>query len=135
LKSNSRPRIVTWLAFAVLTFSTLFVIRFFTSFHMPDLTVTVPEWYFSLTGFVWGLSGLILSYGLYRTHPWALRMLKWGSLLFAVWYWIDWFVFVRSDYIRGRWPASLVLTIFVLGTIFLIQRRIDVQAAFQENNE
>jgi hypothetical protein len=134
LKSNSRPRIVTWLAFAVLTLSILFVIRFFTSLHMPDLTLTSPKWYFSLTGFVWGASGLILCYGLYRTLPWALRMLNWGSLLFVAWYWIEWFFFVRSDYSRGSWPASLTLTVIALGVIFWIQRRTDVQEAFQENN-
>jgi len=135
LQSNSRPRIVTWLALIVLTFSILFAIRFMLSFHVPDLPLSVPQWYFPLTGFVWGFIGLILSYGLFRTLPWALRMLTWASLSFVVWYWIDWLLFARSEYGRGSWPASLILTILVLGIIFWIQHRTDVRTAFQENNK
>jgi hypothetical protein len=105
------------------------------SFHVPDLPLSVPQWYFHLTGFVWGVTGLVLSYGLFRTLPWALRMLSWASLLFVVWYWIDWLLFTRSEYGRGSWPASLMLTIIVLGLLFWIQRRIDVRTAFQENKK
>ncbi len=81
------------------------------------------------------MSGLILSYGLFRTQPWALRMLYWASLFFVVWYWIDRLLLLRSEYSRVSWPASTVLTIAALGVIFWIQRRSDVRAAFKENDK
>jgi hypothetical protein len=102
---------------------------------MPDLPIIATQFYVALTGFVWGLGGLILSYGLFRTHTWALRMLCWGTPVFVVWYWIDRLVFMRSEYSRISRPASIVFTIIALGVIYWIQQRSDVRAAFKENNK
>jgi hypothetical protein len=135
LKSNSRPRIVTWLASGVLILSILFIVRFFLSFQIPDLPLTTPQWYFSLTGFAWGLFGLILSYGLFQTFPWAFHTFFWGSLSFMVWYWIDRLLFARSDYSQVSWPASAILTVLSLGFLLWVQRRADIKAVFKENDK
>jgi hypothetical protein len=135
LRSNSRPRIVTWLALGVLILSILFIVRLFLSFQIPDLPLTIPQWYISLTGFIWGLCGLILSYGLFRVLPWALHMLSWGSLSFLVWYWIDRLLFTRSDYSQVSWPASAILSVLSLGVLLWVQRRADIKAAFKENDK
>jgi hypothetical protein len=135
LKSETRPRIVTWLALGALIFSILFIVRFYLSYHLPNLPITIPRWYLSLTGFVWGLAGLVLSYGLFQIYPWALRMLTWGSLSFSGWYWLDRLFFASSEYSQLNWIASLILTFIALGLILGIQRRLDVQAAFKENEK
>ncbi|OGO18610.1 MAG: hypothetical protein A2Z14_12155 [Chloroflexi bacterium RBG_16_48_8] len=135
MKSKSRPHIVTWLACGVLIFSILFIIRLFLSYRMPDLPIQVPLWYMSLTGLIWGLGGLILSYALFRTFSWALHLLRWGSLCFVVWYWADRLQFVHSEYGRITWPASIFLSLIALGVIYWCQRKPDVQAAFQEKNK
>jgi len=131
LESKSHPRIITWLAFGTFTFSILFITRFFLSFDIPDLPIQVPPWYLSLTGFIWGLVGLVLSFALFRTFPWALHLLRWGSLCFVGWYWIDRLLFARSDYSRVTWPASIILTIIYLAGLYWFQRNPDVQMAFQ----
>jgi cytochrome b subunit of formate dehydrogenase len=102
---------------------------------MPDLPIAVPHWYISLTGLIWGLVGLVLCYGLFRTYAWALRMLCLGSLIYVGWYWIDRLLFTYSEYSRVSLPASVTLTIITLGALYWIQRNPDVRAAFQGNKE
>jgi hypothetical protein len=135
LKSKNPPRIVTWLAVGVLITSIIFIIRLIMSYQIPDLPTKIPAWYLSLTGFFWGSSGLILSYGLFRKLSWALRVFYWESLIFVVWYWADRILFVRSEYGQASWPASLFITLIALSLIFWIVRRPDVRATFQEKSK
>jgi hypothetical protein len=132
LKSRIRPRIVTWLAFGVLIFSILFLIRLALSLRLPDLPTSIPQWYLPLTGISWGMVGLITSFGLFLGYSWAPKLLRLGSLCFVGWYWIDRFVFVRSDYGRSIWPAAAMLSGMTLLLIFVSLNLADVKAFFQE---
>jgi hypothetical protein len=105
------------------------------SFNIPDLPVDIPRWYFSLTGILWGTSGLILSYGLFRRLAWAPPFLNWGSLCFIVWYWIDRILFVRSDYSRASWPAAAFFSALAILITFWVFKHPEIQAVFQENDK
>jgi hypothetical protein len=99
---------------------------------MPEFPTSVPQWYLPLTGALWAIVGLLAGTGLFRRLTWAPKFLKWASVCFVAWYWLDRLFFVRSEYGRSNWPASLIISVFALITIFSIQSRLDVRRYFQE---
>jgi hypothetical protein len=101
---------------------------------MPSLQLAIPSWYLSMTGGFWGISGLIVAYGLFRGRTWAPGLLLWGGLAFSAWFWIDRILYVRTDFGRGNWPAVAALTLLILGTLVWTLKRSDIKAYFQERD-
>jgi hypothetical protein len=82
--------------------------------------MSVPVWYFTLTGALWGAIGLGLAIGLYLGRRWASVLTRWLSLVFVAWYWIDRYLFVKTDFARGSTVAAIVASIVCLIAIFWI---------------
>lgn len=123
LRSSKRPLYVTWLSLGVLIFSGWYIARLALGLDLPDIPLSVPHWYMSLTGAVWGAMGLAIAYGLFSGHSWARTLARWGALAFAVWYWTDRLFIARSHYLDISWPPALAITLLtLLGLFWLLSR-------------
>jgi hypothetical protein len=116
----------------VLIFSALGFIRFFASFQVPAIELSVPTWYFTLTGALWGGTGLGLSLGLFAGQSWAAKLTRWLSVAYVLWYWLDRLFFVKTEYARGTTVAALGATIIGLGLVYWILLRSQAASFFKE---
>jgi hypothetical protein len=112
-----------------------YLTRFVLSLRLPDLPLSVPEWYLPLTGAVWAAACLAIGIGLWRGSRTAYRLLHWAAPLYLAWYWIDRVVFVRSDFAQRSLPAALLMTIAAAGVITLVLRRRSVRSYFAEASD
>ncbi len=134
MRSSKRPRYVTWLSLGVLTFSGYYLTRLLLGLDLPDIPLTVPQWYLPLTGAVWGAIGLTAAYGLFRGHSWAPTLARWGTLAFALWYWSDRLFLARSRYLDITWPLALAITLLTLLGLFWLLSRPAARRFFGESN-
>ncbi len=132
--SNPRPKSVTWLAFGVLIFLVINIIRIYMSFRIPALQISVPVWYFTITGVLWGMIGIALSLGLFFADPRAPQLTRWLSLVFLAWYWLDRILFVKTDYVRGSTPAAIGTTLLSIIIIFWVLKRPGAEIYFKETS-
>jgi hypothetical protein len=116
----------------VLTFSAFYLARLFLSLALPDLPLSVPEWYLPLTGAVWGGFALVMGLGLLRGSRRAYRLLFWAAPVYLGWYWADRLLFVRSDFAQRSQPAALVMSAAVLVLLYLALTRPSVRIYFGE---
>lgn len=99
---------------------------------MPDLPLSVPRWYPSVTGAVWGLAFLVSVLGLWTGRGWAPGLARGAGLLFVVWYWIDRLAFVRSDYAWHSIPFSAGATALCVAGLFWTLGRRSTREFYQE---
>lgn len=100
------------------------------SLRIPALQISVPVWYFTITGLLWGVIGIGLSLGLFFGDPRAPKLTKWLSLVFIAWYWLDRFLFVKTDYVRGSTPAAIGTTLLGIIIIFWVLQRPGAETYF-----
>ena len=120
---QSRPWNITVLSIFVLIislFHLLKLIRVITQWEMvSSLPITVSPFYLAADGFVWGLSGLILSWGLWTGQTWAGKAILVLALLFAGTFWIDLIWVSEAEQLQTRWLINLVFTSLGLAAVFL----------------
>lgn len=116
----------------MLIFSALSFIRFFASFQVPAIELSVPTWYFTLTGALWGGIGLGLSLGLFAGQIWATILTRWLSVVYVLWYWLDRLLFVKTEYARGSTGAAIGATVIGLSLVFWVLRRSQAVSFFKE---
>ena len=127
-----RPAVVTWLAAGVLTCAAFYLARLVLSLALPDLPLSVPEWYLPLTGAVWGGAALVLGSGLLRGSRRAYRFLFWAVPVYLGWYWADRLLLVRSDFAQRSLPAALVMSAIAVALVYLALTRRSVRMYFGE---
>jgi len=127
-----RPAVVTWLAAGVLTCAAFYLARLVLSLALPDLPLSVPEWYLPLTGAVWGGAALVLGFGLLRGSRRAYRFLFWAVPIYLGWYWADRLLLVRSDFAQRSLPAALVMSAIAVALVYLAVTRPSARMYFGE---
>ena len=127
-----RPAVVTWLAAGVLTCAAFYLARLVLSLALPDLPLSVPEWYLPLTGAVWGGAALALGFGLLRGSRRAYRFLFWAVPIYLGWYWADRLLLVRSDFAQRSLPAALVMSAIAVALVYLAVTRPSARMYFGE---
>ena len=127
-----RPAVVTWLAAGVLTCAAFYLARLVLSLALPDLPLSVPEWYLPLTGAVWGGAALALGFGLLRGSRRACRFLFWAVPVYLGWYWADRLILVRSDFAQRSLPAALVMSATAVALVYLAVTRPSARMYFGE---
>jgi len=130
-----RPTVVTWLAAGVLTFAAFYLARLVLSLGLPDLPLSVPDWYLPLTGGVWGGLGLALGLGMWRGSRRAYRALFRAAPVYLGWYWMDRLLFVHTDFSRRSLPAGLLLSVVGLLLLYLALTRPSARAYFTERTD
>ena len=130
--ANKRPFIVTILIAAVLIFTTLNALRFFSAIDswtfLNESLVGVPIGYLAATGAFWTLAGLPLAIGLFFGRRWSLRLAQILVLLYALYYWSDRLWIAEPNAIAVRWPFALGLTLFLWVFTFFVLTRPKVRA-------
>ena len=86
---------------------------------LSSLPITVSPFYLAADGFVWGISGLILSWGLWTGQTWAGKAILVLALLFAGAFWIDLIWVSEPEQLQTRWLINLVFTSLGLLAVFL----------------
>lgn len=132
MRSNPRPRTITWIFITAFFFSLLHFARLALSFGLPALPLTVPLWYLTITGAIWGVLGVAIVLGFLLRKPWTTHTLRWGSVAYILWYWMDKLLLVRADYPRGSWPFSLIISMCALAFIFWSLQRPEIRAYLQK---
>ena len=87
---------------------------------LSSLPITVSPVYLAADGFIWGLSGIILSWGLWTGQTWAGKAGLVLALLFAAAFWIDLIWISEPEQLQTRWLINLVFTALGLPAVFLI---------------
>ncbi len=72
----------------------------------PELPI-----YLMLSGFIWGLIGLPVVWGLWRRRPWTLKAVWVAAIFYALSYWLE-RIFLWED--AQNWPFVLAVTIIWL---------------------
>ena len=134
MSSKRRPHLVTVLSLIVLTYSAIQIAGLWTGLSLPDLNLSVSRGYLFLKNGVWGLIGIFPTAALFFGWPRALQWTRGVALLIGIWYWIDRWLCVRSDFTRRSWPAAAISTVVIIVVIFWITYRKTVQAYYRENN-
>jgi len=120
---QSRPRNITVLSIFVLLISLFHLLKLsqvITQWEMLSaLPITVSPFYLAADGFVWGISGLILSWSLWTGQAWAAKTGLVLALLFTGAFWIDLIWISEAEQLQTRWLINLVFTILGLPAVFL----------------
>ena len=118
-----RPRNITVLSIFVLLISLFHLLKLsqvITQWEiLSSLPITVSPFYLAADGFVWGISGLILSWGLWTGQTWAGKAILVLALLFAGAFWIDLIWVSEPEQLQTRWLINLVFTSLGLLAVFL----------------
>jgi hypothetical protein len=130
-----RPAAVTWLAAGVLIFAAFYLARLALGLALPDLPLSVPDWYLPLTGAVWGALALATGVGLWRGARRAYRAMFWLTPLYLAWYWADRLLFMRSDFAQRSQPAAVVLSVVGVAAVYLVLTRHAARFYFEESTD
>ena len=143
-----RPYSVTLLAVGVIIISALNLARFVLSlryWEYLDKLTTVSPWYLALSGLVWALAAIPLTWGLLRRKIWVPRLMRAMALTYASYFWLDQ-VFLQDHpltaaeggarlLLPGNWTFEAGLTIVLLAfTVWTLNRQ-STQVYFGDVNE
>ena len=117
-KSSQRPFAVTLLIAVVLIFTSLNILRVVTALlsrsFLSTLPLQVPVWYFTLTGTIWSVIGIILGLGLITRRKWALSLSIFLTIGYSAFYWVDRLFIIEWALFKSRWQFAFGLTIFIV---------------------
>jgi hypothetical protein len=132
---RKRPFSVTLLTLLVLTITIIHLIRFLMALSWWDFLETLPRvspLYLTLTGFIWGVAGLPLIWGLWLGRRWAPQATMVVSLLYTVYFWIDRLFVANFAVERGRWPFLAGMSLLLLAFVFWSLTRSGSRHFFQK---
>jgi hypothetical protein len=116
----------------VLILAAFYLARLVLGLALPDLPLSVPDWYLPLTGAAWGAVALVEGVGLWRAARRAYRAMFWLTPAYLAWYWADRLLFVRSDFAQRSQPAAIVLSVIGAALVYLVLTRRSVRSYFEE---
>jgi len=135
--SGKRPFSVTVLIFGVLINAVFYINRFYQTFKqwgfLTKLPLAISPVYFILTGLLFGVAGLLVTWGLWVGRSWAPKATKVYVLAVAIYYWVDRLLIVNSEISRESWLLSVIGTIFILGLPFLVLMRLRSRSYFERD--
>jgi hypothetical protein len=130
---SSRPFFVTLLVVEVLILSALNGFRSLEAFRywqfLSSLSMSISPAYLAISGLLWVLIGIALSWILWRGQPGAPHVLRVFAVVYVLYYWIDRWLLTVSI-LSARWPFALLMTIFGLVLPFVMGTRPKVSAFF-----
>jgi hypothetical protein len=131
----SRPLGVTLLAFGVLMIAGFNLVRGIQAAiqwqFLSPLLSGLPL-YQGLSGFLWAVVGVPLAGGLWRGIPWAARLMRWATLLYSVYFWLD-RLLLRRGAEPANLPFTLGLTALVITFVFWTLSKASVRAYFGDS--
>ena len=128
----SRPASVTYLAVGVLLTAGFNLLRFWNAFREYEfLSGLLPfsPLYLVLGGLFWGLTGLVLFFGLWLGKQWAPTLTRIAAIVYTLYFWLD-RIFLTSAGIGVNWLFVLIINIIILALVFLILNRNNARRYF-----
>lgn len=123
-ENDHRPWSITVLSLGIAAASLSGWLRFIQALLqwqvLQSLDLSVSALYLALTGALWGLLGLVSAVGLWQGWPRARTGTLVLTLLFMLWYWVDFLWLKAPEISRRGWPFSLTLSLLGGGLIMLI---------------
>ena len=120
--STKRPRILTLLSIAILLISGYHLLTFSQVLqHLPilqSLPLKISPVYLAVDGIIWGISGLILTWGLWTGKPWSGKVGKILAFLYTAVFWIDLIWIAEPKVLHTRWLFNLAVTLVVLPVVY-----------------
>lgn len=98
----------------------------------PDLPLSVPRAYLTLTGAVWGCAWVAVAFALFTGRRWAPRTTWVVGASFLIWFWADRLFLVRSEYALRTLPFALFVTVAASASVLLVLRQTAVRRYFGE---
>jgi len=119
---RSRPRSITFISilfflsglFNILKLSQV-ILKWNT---LISLQISISPLYLAVSGLVWGISGLFISWSLWVGKSWAWKPALGIMLLYTISFWIDLIWIAEPTVLQTRWLVNLCLTIIGLPTIY-----------------
>lgn len=136
-KRLSRPWSVTMLAIGVLIFSGFHLLRFMWALELWDFLIgllPIHPLYLALSGLVWSLIGLIMTWGLWRGHRWAPLTTFLAVLAYSMYYWLDRLILSPSGG-GSNLPFAIAANLVLLIVVGWILYRRKSKAYFGEMND
>ena len=119
----SRPKTITLICFIIFLFSL---------FNMLKLSQAILQWkilisfqisisplYMAVTGLVWSVSGLFMSWSLWTRKSWARKSALVIVLFYTIIFLIDLIWIAEPIVLQTRWLVNICLTIIGLLTVYL----------------
>jgi hypothetical protein len=131
-----RPFSVTLLAFGVLTIAGFHLIRCIQALLQWEFIASLVQGlqiYQGLSGLLWAMAGFPLSWKLWRGDPRAARLVRWVTLAYALYYWLD-RLLLRKGLELVNLPFAIGLTILLIFYVFWTLSRARVRRFFQSRN-
>ena len=120
---RSRPKTITLISFMFLLFSL---------FNMLKLSQAIFQWktlisfqislsplYLVVTGLVWSVFGLFVSWSLWTRKSWARKSTLVIVMFYTIIFWVDLIWIAEPTVLQTRWLVNLCLTIIGLPTVYL----------------
>jgi hypothetical protein len=141
IKSNRvrrRPWGVTLLAFGILIYGLLYLTRFYQAIRdwefLRELLPFSPL-YLVISGFLWGIIGLSLFWGLWRGKSWAPKCSLFSILLFLGYYWSDRLLMPHYSGRNENTLFCLGASLFVCAYGVFVLRMYKAKLFFGDHNE
>ena len=99
---------------------------------LQNLPISVSPIYLAVDGIIWCLAGLVLGVGLRKGKSWSRPAALVISTLYSLVFWADRLWIAQPEGLALRWPVNLVLTISILGSIFLVLNHKTSQPFFRK---
>lgn len=136
-RAIGRPTSVTLLAVMVLIITTLNLVRGWQAIAQQEFLLDllpIPWLYVAISGFVWGLVGIILFLGLWLGFARFNFYAALATLLYSAYYWVDRFM-LTLERDQANLPFAIVLNLIIILLTFWILSRRRTMSFFGELND
>jgi len=119
---RKRPFIVTSISLAVLSITTIHLVRFVQALTAWGFLSSLPgisPGYLAATGLAGVMAGLPLFWGLWRGHGWAPAATRSLAALYTLYWWLEELLTAQSAENLVNWPFNAFLSIILLLLFFL----------------
>jgi hypothetical protein len=130
--THPRPLSVTLIALGVLTIASVNLLQFWNAVKQWDFLVgllPISPLYLIVSGLVWGLSGLVLFYGLWRGLRWAPVLLLITAILYTLAYWLDRLLLAATG-LGDNWLFTGIVYLLLLSLVLWVMTRRRAKAFF-----
>jgi len=119
----NRPRTITIICSLFLLFGLFNILKLSQVIlqwkTLISLQISISPLYLVISGFIWGISGLFISWSLWVGKSWARKPALGIILLYTFTFWIDLIWIAEPAVLQTHWIINLILTVIGLPAAYL----------------
>ena len=120
---RNRPRTITIISILFFLFSLFNILKLIQVIlqwkTLISLQLSIFPLYLAVSGFVWGISGLFITWSFWTGKSWARKPTLVIILLYTIKFWIDLIWIAEPTVLQTRWIINLILTVIGLPAVYL----------------